>query len=342
MDAVASRYAGRAGFSAVQHEWTEPLKSLNTEAPGPVTGFPGAQPPVPSAAAGAGRDQGVPDDPDWDLIIRPKDRWLDLHLDELWRYRDLLWMFVRRDFVSVYKQTILGPLWFFIQPLFTTLVFTLVFSGMARIPTGGLPPMLFYLAGTTAWNYFAACLNKTSSTFTANANLFGKVYFPRLITPLSIAASNLIQFFIQFLLFIGFLAYYRFSSAAIHPNWAGICLLTPVLLIIMGLLGLGCGIIISSLTTKYRDMQFLVSFGVQLLMYGTPVIYGLSGIPAGYRPWVEANPMTPVIECFRGIYLGSGTWSAGSLVYAAAFTIATLLLGLLIFHRVEKTFMDTV
>lgn len=279
---------------------------------------------------------------DWDLIIRPKDNWLDLHLDDLWRYRDLLWMFVRRDFVSVYKQTILGPLWFFIQPLFTTLVFTIVFSGMAQLPTGGLPPMLFYLAGTTAWNYFAACLTKTSTTFTANAGIFGKVYFPRLITPLSVVVSNLIQFVIQFALFIGFFAWYFLTGPAIHPNWWGILLLTPVLLTLMGLLGLGCGIIVSALTTKYRDMQFLVGFGIQLLMYGTPVIYGIASIPAQYRPWVEANPMTPIIECFRDIYLGSGTWSTGTLAYSAAFTLITLLLGLLIFHRVEKTFMDTV
>lgn len=285
---------------------------------------------------------GGSEDDEWDLIIRPKDNWLDLHLDDLWRYRDLLWMFVRRDFVSVYKQTILGPLWFFIQPLFTTLVFTIVFSGMAQIPTGGLSPMLFYLAGTTAWNYFAACLTKTSTTFTANAGIFGKVYFPRLITPLSVVVSNLIQFGIQFLLFLGFFGYYLAAGTELHPDWMGILVFTPVLLVLMGLLGLGCGIIISSLTTKYRDMQFLVGFGVQLLMYGTPVIYGVSSIPEKYRPWVEANPMTPIIECFRGLYLGSGAWSAGTLLYAAGFTMVTLFLGMLIFHRVEKTFMDTV
>jgi lipopolysaccharide transport system permease protein len=282
------------------------------------------------------------DEGTWDLIIRPKDRWLDLHLEDLWRYRDLLWLFVRRDFVAVYKQTVLGPLWFFIQPLFTTLVFTLVFNRMAQIPTGGQPPMLFYLAGTTAWNYFAACLTKTSTTFTANAGLFGKVYFPRLITPLSVVVSTLIQFGIQFLLFFAFWAYYGLTGFTIHPDWAGIFLMGPILLVIMGLLGLGCGIIISSLTTKYRDLQFLVGFGVQLLMYGTPVIYGLASIPEKYRPWVEANPMTPIIECFRGIFLGSGDWSAWTIAYSAAFTLVTLLLGLLIFHRVEKTFMDTV
>ncbi len=279
---------------------------------------------------------------EWDLVIRPKDGWLDLQLDDLWRYRDLLWMFVRRDFVAVYKQTVLGPIWFFIQPLFTTLVFTIVFSGMAQIPTGGLPPMLFYLAGTTAWNYFAACLTKTSTTFTANAGLFGKVYFPRLIIPLSVVVSNLIQFGIQFLLFLGFFAWHGVAGAPVHPHWSQIVLLTPLLLLLMCFLGLGCGIIVSSLTTKYRDMQFLVGFGVQLLMYGTPVIYSLGSIPEKYRPWLEANPVTPIIECFRGIYLGAGEWSAGSLAYAAGFTLVTLFFGLLIFHRVEKTFMDTV
>lgn len=278
----------------------------------------------------------------WDMIIRPKDGWLDLRLAEMWHYRDLLWMFVRRDFVSVYKQTVLGPIWFFVQPLLTTLVFMVVFNGIAQIPTGGLPPMLFYLAGTTAWNYFAACLTKTSTTFTANAGIFGKVYFPRLIVPLSVVSSNVIQFVIQFALFLCFLVYYGVKGSAVHPQWGLILLLTPVLLLMMGLLGLGLGIIVSSLTTKYRDMQFLVVFGVQLLMYGTPVIYGLGSIPERYRLLVSANPMTPIIECFRGIYLGAGDWSASSLGYAAVFTLVTMFAGMLLFHRVEKTFMDTV
>jgi lipopolysaccharide transport system permease protein len=276
------------------------------------------------------------------MIIRPKDGWLDLRLGELWNYRDLLWMFVRRDFVSVYKQTVLGPIWFFVQPLLTTLVFIIVFSGIAQIPTDGLPPMLFYLAGTTAWNYFAACLSKTSSTFTANAGIFGKVYFPRLVVPLSVVTSNIIQFVIQFALFLCFLIYYGATGTAVQPQWGWILLLTPVLLLTMGLLGLGLGIIVSSLTTKYRDMQFLVGFGVQLLMYGTPVIYSLGSIPEKYRLLVSANPMTPIIECFRGIYLGSGDWSAGSLIYSGVFTLITILTGMVLFHRVEKSFMDTV
>lgn len=278
----------------------------------------------------------------WDLIIRPKTAWLDLHLKDVWRYRDLLWMFVRRDFVAVYKQTILGPLWFFIQPLFTTLVFTVVFGGMAQIPTNGQPPALFYLAGITAWNYFSTCLIKTSTTFTANANLFGKVYFPRLVTPLSIVVSTLIQFGIQFALFLAIWLYYLIAKESIHPSWGGIVTLTPLILILMGLMGLGVGIIISSLTTKYRDLQFVVTFGVQLLMYGTPVIYSLASIPQKYRTLIEANPMSPIIECFRGIYLGDGEWSGATLGYASAFTFILLFAGLVLFNRIEKTFMDTV
>lgn len=283
----------------------------------------------------------LPDD-HWDLVIRQKDEWLDLQLGDVWRYRDLLWMFVWRDFVAVYKQTVLGPLWFVIQPLLTTIVFTIVFTGIAQIPTDGMPPMLFYLAGTTAWNYFAACLTKTSNTFTTNASIFGKVYFPRIITPFSVVLSNVIQFAIQYLLFVGFLIYYGFAGSGVSPDWVGIVTLTPLLLAIMGLLGLGCGIVISSLTTKYRDFQFLVTFGVQLLMYATPVIYSTQTVPEKYRFLVMANPMTPIIECFRSIYLGSGTWSLVSLSYSIGFTLVLLIVGILVFRRVEKSFMDTV
>ena len=240
----------------------------------------------------------------WTLIIRPHGRWWDLQLAEVWHYRDLLWMFIRRDFVSVYKQTILGPLWFFVQPLLTTLMFTVIFTGVAKISTDGLPPMLFYLAGTTPWNYFSTCLTKTAGTFLNNAGLFGKVYFPRLVTPISVVASNLIQFGIQFLLFFGFLAYYLLKGYPLHPNWLMIVVLTPVLLLLMALLGLGTGIIASSLTTKYRDLTFLLAFGVQLAMYATPVIYPMSAIPAKYRLVIELNPMSAIIETFRAIYLG--------------------------------------
>ena len=279
---------------------------------------------------------------DWDLVIQPKIGWFDLHLADLWRYRDLLWMFVRRDFVAVYKQTILGPLWFFIQPLLTTLTFTIIFSGVAKISTDGLPPLLFYLAGTSPWNYFATCLTKTSTTFKDNASLFGKVYFPRLITPLSIVVSTLIQFVIQFATLILALIWYLVQGSAINPDWLGIIFGTPVLILMLGGLGLGFGIIISSLTTKYRDLAFLVTFGVQLAMYATPIVYPLSTVPEKYRGWLELNPMTGVVEAFRTLYLGAGSFSWPLLGYSAAVTTAVLLVGIVFFNRVEKTFMDTV
>jgi lipopolysaccharide transport system permease protein len=278
---------------------------------------------------------------DWSLIIRPQGRWWELQLAEVWHYRDLLWMFIRRDFVSVYKQTILGPIWFFIQPLLTTIMFTVIFSGVAKISTGGLPPMLFYLAGTTPWNYFSTCLTKTSGTFVTNAPLFGKVYFPRLVTPISVVASTLIQFSIQFLLFFGFLAYYLIKGTPLHPSWLMILILTPVLLLLMALLGLGAGILVSSLTTKYRDLTFLITFGVQLAMYATPVIYPMSSLPARYAPFIEANPMSAIIESFRAIYLG-GTIPCAQLGISALVTGLLLLLGVAIFNKVEKSFMDTV
>jgi lipopolysaccharide transport system permease protein len=250
-------------------------------------------------------------------------------------------MFVRRDFVSVYKQTILGPLWFFIQPLLTTAMFTVIFSGLAKLPTDGLPPMLFYLAGITPWNYFSTCLTKTSSTFVANAGIFGKVYFPRLVTPLSIVISNLIQFAIQFLLFLAFLAFFAWKGASVSPNWPMIFGLTPILLGIMALLGLGSGIIISSLTTKYRDFTFLIAFGIQLAMYATPVIYPASMVPEKYAFLLHLNPMAPVIEAFRATYLG-GTIPWEGLGISAVITAALLLLGIVMFKKVERSFMDTV
>ncbi len=297
---------------------------------------------VPDLAINPSGPSGDAQTPEvWDLVIRPQGRWWELQLADVWRYRDLLWMFIRRDFVAVYKQTILGPIWFFVQPLLTTIMFTVIFSGVAKISTGGLPPMLFYLAGTTPWNYFATCLTKTSGTFIANAHLFGKVYFPRLVTPISVAISNLIQFSIQFLLFFGFLAWYLAKGAPLHPNWPMVLLLTPGLLLLMALLGLGAGTLVSSLTTKYRDLNFLIQFGVQLAMYATPVIYPMSSIPAKYRPFIEANPMSSIIEAFRAIYLG-GAIPWPQLGISALVTATILLLGVAIFNRVEKTFMDTV
>jgi len=250
-------------------------------------------------------------------------------------------MFVQRDFVSVYKQTILGPIWFFIQPLFTTAIFTVIFSGLAKLPTDGLPPMLFYLAGITPWTYFSTCLTKTSNTFVQNAGIFGKVYFPRLVTPISVVISNLIQFAIQFVLFILFLAYYGLRCAAVHPDVTAIILLTPVLLGLMALLGLGAGIVISSLTTKYRDFTFLVGFGIQLAMYATPVIYPASMVPQKYALLMNLNPMASIIETFRAIYLGGPIPWTG-LGISAAVTTAILVAGILLFKRIERGFMDTV
>ncbi|MEO8614354.1 MAG: ABC transporter permease, partial [Luteolibacter sp.] len=260
----------------------------------------------------------------WSLRIKPHNKWWDLHLADVWQYRDLLWLFVRRDFVSVYKQTVLGPLWFFIQPLFTTLVFTVIFSGVAKIPTDGYPAMLFYLAGTTPWNYFSTCLTKTSNTFVQNASIFGKVYFPRLVVPLSIVVSTIIQFGIQFLLFLGFLAYYLAIGSPIAPHWGLVLVLTPALILLMAAMGLGAGIIVSSLTTKYRDFTFLIAFGIQLMMYATPVIYPLSSIPTKWRWLVELNPMSAPVEAFRAIFLGGPIpWS--SLGISSAMTAVMLL-----------------
>lgn len=276
----------------------------------------------------------------WTLVIKPKSKWWDLNLPALLKSKDLLWMFVWRDFVALYKQTILGPLWFFIQPIISTIVFTVIFGRIAKIPTDGLPPVLFYLSGIVGWNYFADCINKTSSTFTANAVIFGKVYFPRLVVPLSIIISNLIKFAIQFVLFIGFLIYYYFIGADFHPNIY--IIITPVLLILMAGLGLGFGIIISSLTTKYRDLMQLIGFGVQLLMYITPVVYPLSFISGKYKWIILANPMTSIIEAFKYAFLGVGTFSFIHLAYSGAFMLFVLAIGMLIFNKVEKNFMDTV
>lgn len=282
-------------------------------------------------------------DKEWDLEIKPGNNLLQLHLKDVWAYRDLLLLLVRRDFVSFYKQTILGPLWFFIQPIFTTIIFIFVFGNLAGISTDGLPQPLFYIAGITAWNYFADCLNKTSTVFRDNANIFGKVYFPRLIMPLSIVVSNLIRFGVQMLLFIGMIIFYALFRNFIGINWY--ILLFPVVVLLMGCLGLGFGMIISAMTTKYRDLAFLVTFGVQLLMYATTVIYPLSTALTKYPKYawiIKYNPMTPIIETFRYGFLGKGSFSWGSLGYCAAVTLFVTLLGIIIFNKVEKKFVDTV
>jgi len=278
---------------------------------------------------------------EWDLIIQPKTGWLDLHLADLWRYRDLTMLFVWRDFVAQYKQTILGPLWHVLQPLITTIVFTIIFGKMAKLSTDGLPPLLFYMAGVTCWSYFAECVNRTSATFITNAGIFGKVYFPRLSVPVSIVISGVIRFAIQFALFLAFLIFYWMQDAGVHPNAA--IVLTPFLLLLMAGLSLGAGIIVSALTTRYRDLQQLVTFGIQLMMYATPVVYPLSMIGGGSFRWlILANPMTPIIETFRYAYLGTGAFDPAYLCYSALFTAVILFVGVILFNHVEITFMDTV
>jgi lipopolysaccharide transport system permease protein len=272
--------------------------------------------------------------------ITPANTLFSLRLREIWRYRDLLMLFVRRDFVAKYKQTILGPAWFIIQPLMQMMMFTVVFGNIAGISTDGAPKTLFYLAGITAWTYFANCLKKTSAVFTQNAGLFGKVYFPRAVTPLSIVISNLIEFAIAMMLFLAFFFYYLFAGAAIAPNIT--LLLFPVLVITMAFMGLGLGMLISAMTTKYRDLQNLVSFGVQLLMYASPVIYPLSTIPEKYRLIIVANPMTGIIETFKYAFLGTGTFNGWYLLYSVAFAAVIFVVGLAVFNKTEKNFMDTV
>ncbi|MBW3127600.1 ABC transporter permease [Hymenobacter profundi] len=250
-------------------------------------------------------------------------------------------LFVRRDFVSTYKQTVLGPIWFFIQPLLTTITYVVIFGNVAQLSTDGLPMMVFYLSGITIWNYFAQTLTNTSTVFRDNAGMFGKVYFPRLTMPLSIVLSNLVRFAIQFGLFIVVWLYYLLKGdSGIHPNW--LVLLTPLLVVVMGLMSLGLGMIFSAMTTKYRDLAMLLAFGVQLLMYATPVIYPLSSITGKYRYLILANPMTSIVETFRYAFLGSGTFDWAYLAYSVAFTLVILLLGTIIFNRVQKSFTDTV
>ncbi|HNA89561.1 MAG TPA: ABC transporter permease [Anaerolineales bacterium] len=276
----------------------------------------------------------------WTDVIKPQRNWLDWRLGELWRARDLIMLFVWRDFVSVYKQTILGPLWYLIQPILTTLTFTVIFGQIAALPTDQLPDFIFYLSGSVIWAYFAECLNKTSMTFISNSSLFGKVYFPRLAVPISVLISNLIAFAIQFALFLLFVLYYWLVAGVVTPNWSVVLL--PVYILMMAGLGLGFGVIVSALTTRYRDLQFLVRFGVQLVMYATPVIYPLSSIPEKYQFLIKANPMTSIVEGFRYSFLGSGTFEVWNLLYSFLFMLITLLIGILLFNRIEATFMDTV
>ncbi len=278
----------------------------------------------------------------WTEVLSPKSHLFDLHLRQIWHYRDLMWLFVRRDFVAQYKQTILGPIWHLIQPIFTTIMFLLVFGKIANIPTDGIQPkMLFYMSGITVWNYFSSCLTSTSTVFLANAAIFGKVYFPRMVLPLSIILSNIIRFGIQFLLLLTLMVWFNFTGypMSINAHW----LYIPFLIILMAGIGLGTGIIISSLTTKYRDLAVLLTFVVQLAMYATPVAYPLSYLRGKPYKWlIDINPLTPVVECFRYALFGKGTFDLYSMAYAVIFMIVVVFVGIVLFNRVEKTFMDTV
>ncbi|AZQ43863.1 ABC transporter permease [Nonlabens ponticola] len=284
---------------------------------------------------------------EWLYEIKPKTALIRLNFQEIWRYRDLLILFVKRDIITVYKQTILGPLWYLIQPLFTSVIFTLVFNGFGNIDTGGVNPFLFNLAGITIWNYFRDCLNGTSNTFVQNAGIFGKVYFPRVIVPMSVTVSNVFKLGIQVLIFVVFYIYFAFKGGAGSPNEA--LVLFPVYVVVMALIGLGAGMIISSATTKYRDLTVLVGFGVQLLMYISAVPYSLQEIQASDKEWVqkalpiiEWNPLTQVIEGFRYMTIGVGSFDMGMLVYTCGIGVVVFLLGLIVFNRTERSFIDTV
>jgi lipopolysaccharide transport system permease protein len=276
----------------------------------------------------------------WTEEIQSDHSLFHINLKEVWRYRDLLLMLLKRDFITFYKQTILGPLWFIIQPLLTTLIYIVLFVQVAKIDVGGVPSLAFYLSGVTIWNYFSDSLIKTSNVFQGNASIFGKVYFPRLIMPLSVVISSLMKFAIQFLLFVGVVFYYTYFTHEIQPNiWV---LMTPVLLLMMACFALGVGMIFSSMTTKYKDLSFLLAFGVQLYMYATPVVYPISAMPEKYRWIVSSNPLTGIFECFRYGYLGKGDFEPLSLLFSAGFISVILVIGAIIFNKVEKSFMDTI
>ncbi len=277
---------------------------------------------------------------EWHQVIVPERSLLKINLKEVWRYRDLIGLFVRRDFVANYKQTILGPIWFFIQPLLTTMIFVVVFFRIAGLSTDGAPPILFYLGGLALWNYFSDCFNKTADTFKANEQIFGKVYFPRLVVPVSIVLSNLIKFGIQFSLFLVLLLYYYLTDKEITPNVY--VLLFPFILFVMAALSLGCGLIISSLTTRYRDLYYLLTFGIQLLMYATPVIYPVSMVSEKYQKLLMLNPLSPLIEAFKFGFLGQGYFSWFYLGYSLVITGLVLLWGVLVFNKTEQNFMDTI
>lgn len=273
-------------------------------------------------------------------VIRPVSGWFDLNLRAIWRYRDLVYLMVRRDFVAQYAQTILGPLWFVVQPVLTTIMFSLVFGRVARLPTDGIPPTLFYMSGVVAWSYFSTCVTRTSSTFSSNAHIFGKVWFPRLVVPISVVTSALFALAIQLVLLAAMIGWNLASGGVLRSG--SMLWLLPLLVAQMGLLGLGCGIVISSLTTRYRDLANLVTFGVQLWMYATPVVYPASRIPEKWSWLMLANPMAPIVEAFRLAVFGVGTVTATQVLTSAGVTAGILAGGVLLFSRVEKSFMDSV
>lgn len=277
---------------------------------------------------------------DWTLVIEPDRPWFDLELKELWLRRSLIFLFVKRDFIVLYKQTILGPLWHFIQPLITTLVFTVVFGKIAKIPTDGMPPFLFYMSGIVVWTYLAGLLTSTAGSLTGNALVFRKIYFPRLIIPLANVFARLISFGIQFFFLICFVLYFVYRGADVNPN---LMLLTlPVIMLMVAMLAVGIGLIVAAVTVRYRDLAVLLGFGVQLWMYATPIVYPLSILPSNLYFWAALNPMTPIIELFRFAMLGSGSVQAMMLLYSSVFIVFLLGLGLVLFNRAQRTFIDTV
>lgn len=280
------------------------------------------------------------DDDKWEIVIKPKNNWFDLQLGEIWQYRDLVLMFVQRNFVTVYKQTILGPFWYLILPVFTTIVFTIVFGKVAQIPTDNVPPFLFYMAGNIIWNYFITCFSATSTTFLSNANLFGKVYFPRLIVPISTVISNLLLLAIQFALFLSFYFYFLWKGAPMEPNRWILCF--PILILQMAFLSVGVGILVSSLTTKYRDLTIALGPIIQLWMYASPIVYPFSSVPDWLKPWYALNPMVSIVESFRFSFFGVGGVGLDYMIGSWAITFLLGGAGLVLFTRAEKTFMDTV
>ncbi len=276
---------------------------------------------------------------EWTNVISSEHSLFKLNLKEVWDYRDLVYMFVKRDFVSSFKQTILGPLWFFINPIFTTVVYLIVFGNIANLSTDGAPKILFYLAGVTLWNYFSSSLGGTSNVFVGNAGIFGKVYFPRLVMPITIVISNLMRFGVQFLLFIVVFFYYWYKGE-VTPNWW--VLFTPIFILMMSLFALGVGMIFSSLTTKYRDLSMLLTFGISLYMYATPVIYPTSMLSAKIQPYAKYNPLTGIFEGFKYAWMGVGEFHPIMLVYSSVIILILLAIGTVIFNKVEKGFMDTV